>query len=256
MHHPYYFCRQDMKQSERVQWFSELESTNDYLMKHYRTLDSGYVVAAYNQTAGKGLAENYWYSVPGQSLTFSYLLSPGSVPAGQQYLISMATALALRDYVAGATSRNVWIKWPNDILVEDQKIAGILIQHYVMGEEILASIIGAGLNLNQQDFPPDLPNPVSLSMISKEHYEPHKALQAVIENLDYYLQPRVLKSPKVLTEQYLSHLYRYRRWERYIIRGKEVKAMIQGITGLGMLVLTDETGMEYQCDIKEVVYLY
>jgi BirA family biotin operon repressor/biotin-[acetyl-CoA-carboxylase] ligase len=245
-----------MKNNDKIKWFAALGSTNDYIMDHRRELTDRTIVAAKAQTDGKGLGDNRWYSEPDQSLTFSYLLSPAHVMARQQFLISMAAAIALRDVISAKTGRDVQIKWPNDILVEDKKIAGVLIQHYIMGEEILSSVIGAGINLNQTSFPESLPNPTSLKLVGGAHYHPGSMLEEIQGKLDSFLQWQVLSSPGPLVVQYLKSLYRYKEWKRYIIRGKEVVAQIKGITGLGMLELVDEASKTYQCDIKEVVYLY
>ncbi|MDZ7775573.1 MAG: hypothetical protein U5L09_08225 [Bacteroidales bacterium] len=114
------------------------------------------------------------------------------------------------------------IKWPNDILVEDKKIAGVLIQHYIMGEEILSSVIGAGINLNKTSFPESLPNPTSLKLISGAHYHPGSMLEEIQGKLDSFLQWQVLSSPGPLVVQYLKSLYRYKEWKRYIIRAKKL----------------------------------
>ena len=125
------------------------------------------VIAAYEQTAGRGQRENIWLSEPGKNLTASIVLKHDGtilsrVSADNQFIISEMISKAvvglLADY--GVDAR---IKWPNDIYVGDKKICGILIEHTLRGSSIINSIIGVGLNVNQTEFDESLPNPTSLA---------------------------------------------------------------------------------------------
>lgn len=245
-----------MKPHNDIFWFDSLTSTQDYLTGLLSELKGGSVVAAREQTAGRGLTDNKWYSTPGESLTFSYLLSPGSIHASRQYIISMAVAVALKSFFAHETGDQVYIKWPNDILVQKGKIAGILIQHHLMGENILYSMIGVGLNLNMETFPAWIPNPVSLKMITGKQYNPEKVLETLKSSLDRQLHPNNLLEPNQLRNHFLNSLFQYKTRHKYKIRGEIMFATIEGITDFGLLILKDDDGCTYECDLKEVVYYY
>ncbi len=245
-----------MKPRNDITWFDSLESTQDYLNANLADLKSGSVVAARKQRAGRGLSDNKWYSSPDESLNFSYLLSPGNIRAGHQYIISMAVAVTLKDFIANETGEQVFIKWPNDILVRRRKIAGILIQHHLMGETIVLSSIGIGLNMNLQTFPEWIPKPISLKMVTGKHYDLESGLEILKSGLDRQLSPHNLQEPKQLRNDFLDSLFQYKARHKYKIRGKIMYASIQGITDFGLLILKDDAGQTYECDLKEVVYYY
>ena len=245
-----------MKLHKDITWFDSLESTQNYLNANLEDLESGSVVAAREQRAGRGLSDNKWYSSPGESLTFSYLLSPGNILATRQYIISMAVAVTLKEFIANETGEQVCIKWPNDILVRKRKISGILIQHHLMGETIFSSSIGIGLNLNLETFPEWIPNPVSLKMITGEPYDPEKVLEILKSGLDHQLSPDNLQPPQQLRNNFLNSLFQYKTRHKYKIRGEIMYATIHGITDIGLVVVQDDQGQTYECDLKEVVFYY
>ena len=146
---------------------AETDSTNTYLQQldADRHLPEGYIAYTDTQRAGRGQRGNSWESQPGKNLTFSLLLRPEHIPANQQFLLSQAVSLAATD-VLNRYASGFSIKWPNDIYWEDKKIAGILIENVLSGSTFARSIVGIGLNINQERFISDAPNPVSLFQIT------------------------------------------------------------------------------------------
>lgn len=154
--------------SSKIIWLDSVDSTNTEAKRRVDYLPDMAVIAAYEQTAGRGQRENVWMSAPGLNLTFSIVLKhDGSFlnslrPENQiviSDIISSAIVSLLSSY--GVEAR---IKLPNDIYVGDKKICGILIEHAVRGESMLHSIIGVGMNVNQTVFDDSLPNPTSLAL--------------------------------------------------------------------------------------------
>lgn len=177
-----------MEMKTDIRWYDTVESTNDEARRLIEGLDNLSVIAARCQTAGRGQGDHKWHSRSGENLTFSVVLkfSEGSAPGGGEgllaplaardaLLITQTVTLALRLYLLekGVKAR---IKWPNDIYVDGLKICGILIENILHGPQVAASIVGIGLNLNQSDFPSDLPNPVSLSLLTGRTYNPESEL--------------------------------------------------------------------------------
>ena len=162
-----------------IRWLDTVESTNDEARRLIEELDNLSVIAARCQTAGRGQGDHTWHSLPGENLPCSVVLKFGGelapLEAKDMLLITETVTLALRLYLLeeGVEAR---IKWPNDIYAGDRKICGILIENIVRGGEVTAGIVGIGLNLNQTAFPPDLPNPVSLSLLTGRHYDIEKEL--------------------------------------------------------------------------------
>ena len=165
-----------MEKLTDIRWYDEVESTNDEARRLVGGLDNLSVIAARCQTKGRGQGDHKWHSLPGENLTFSVVMKFGDgvlapLAARDALLITETVTLALRLYLKeqGVAAR---IKWPNDIYVGDKKVCGILIENILKGPEVASSIIGIGLNLNQTDFPSDLPNPVSLSILTGKKYDP------------------------------------------------------------------------------------
>lgn len=167
-------------------WLESVDSTNNEAKRRIARLADMSVIAAYEQTAGRGQRENIWLSEPGKNLTASIVLKHDGtilsrVSADNQFIISEMISKAvvglLADY--GVVAR---IKWPNDIYVGDKKICGILIEHTLRGSSIINSIIGVGLNVNQTEFDESLPNPTSLAAESNlENFDLNELLVRLID---------------------------------------------------------------------------
>ena len=131
-----------------------VESTNKTAaeMLGLSKLRHGAVILAHEQTAGRGQRGRDWYSEAGLDLTFSLVVQPPDLRADHQFVLSKLAALAVHDAVQEVVSGDVRIKWPNDILIERQKVAGILIQNELTGDRVQWSIIGIGINVNGRAF--------------------------------------------------------------------------------------------------------
>ena len=156
----------------------ECGSTNNVLkemLARPEWLPSGTTVRAIKQTEGRGQRGNSWEAEPGMNLTFSMVLRPGAMPPDCHFLVSEAIAVALVKFIQmlpGMENHEVRIKWPNDILVDGKKIAGVLIENSLGGEgALIYSIAGIGLNVNQTLFTSNAPNAVSLSQLTGEYYD-------------------------------------------------------------------------------------
>ena len=155
-------------------WVESSKSTNSELRRRIDSLDNLSVIAAAEQTAGRGQGDHSWFSSPRTNLTFSMLLRfgpdfPVTLGASEAVTVTHIAALAVRDYLLtkGIDSR---IKWPNDIWVGDRKICGMLIENSSCGGRLVCSIAGIGLNVNENSWPPELPNPVSMKELLGKSY--------------------------------------------------------------------------------------
>lgn len=150
-------------------------STNSWLKGNAAGLPHGTVVLTHDQTAGRGQRGNSWEAEPGKNLTLSILLRPEAIHPSKQFLISEMVSLAVVDtlekfLVPYVNRERITVKWPNDIYVNDLKIAGILIEHSITSTRIEQTIVGIGLNVNQTQFLSDAPNPVSMAIISNRNF--------------------------------------------------------------------------------------
>ncbi len=170
-------------------------------------------VVARRQTAGRGQRGNTWESLPYANLTFSLMVRPRALAAARQFELSMVIALALADAVdavlagAGAAER-CKVKWPNDLYYGDRKLAGILIENSLEGRSISRSIVGIGLNVNQECFFSDAPNPVSLRNITGCRYE----LDALMEHVAATISDSIDEYRRSGDSIPLLERYRGRMW--------------------------------------------
>ena len=168
--------------SINIYWHESVDSTNSVVRRQIDELDNLSITAAVTQTAGRGRGGHKWAAKPGANLTFSILLKFGDgtlepLLVRDSLLITHAATIALKHYFSekGISPR---IKWPNDIWVADRKICGILIENILDADKVAASIVGIGINLNQRDFDPALPNPTSLSLETGKDYRIKEELEA------------------------------------------------------------------------------
>lgn len=235
----------------------ETESTNSYLKQLIRDQhpEEGTVVVADYQTGGRGQMGNSWFSTKGENLLFSLLLHPQNIVARDQFIISRIVSLAVKNTLDQFT-HDIRIKWPNDIYWNDQKIAGILIENDIQGQYIQNSIIGIGLNLNQQMFPPYLPNPVSLRQITATEYDREYILDLLLKEL-FLLYRSIQRGEKqVVEDEYMLDLYRVNGYHWYEDANGRFQAQIENVLSSGHLVLkTLNDNEERKYAFKEVTFL-
>lgn len=163
-------------------WLESTDSTNKELRKRLDQSDNLSIIAAEMQSAGRGQGDHTWHSAPGLNLTFSILLRHRCLKASDALAVTSIMALGIRDYLH-TKGIEPWIKWPNDIWVGDKKICGILVENCIHAGAIDFSIVGVGLDLNQTDWPAELPNPVSLKELTGKDYDTHEELRQLSEAL-------------------------------------------------------------------------
>lgn len=247
--------------------FKNIESTNQYLQ---RLLDEGVdimdnIVVADFQTSGKGQGKNVWQSEEGKNLLFSIALDMSFLKAEDQFLLTQIVSVAMIDVLKNYLPENsLFIKWPNDIYYNDKKIAGILIKNEIKGMMMGTSIIGIGLNVNQTDFDENLPNPISMKIITGKDYDLEKILLEVAESLSrdvtYYTTENrldVIGASKISQrdDNYINHLYRYKQWASYEHEGEVKEMMIVGYDKFGRLILKEKNDREVVCDLKEIKFI-
>ncbi|MCB9355233.1 MAG: biotin--[acetyl-CoA-carboxylase] ligase [Lewinellaceae bacterium] len=265
--------------------FDQLPSTNDHAAELIAksTPPEGTVIRAASQTAGRGQFGSRWESAAGKNLTLSVILYPDWLEAGAQFHLSMATALALHDTVysivqnlpdesllkAGEPSTvyrlpstvhrppsTVKIKWPNDLYLGDRKAAGILIQNSLSGAHLQSSILGIGLNVNQTEFDPSLPNPGSLASAYGRLFD----LETVADTLLEYLERRYLQlkagQRQEIRADYEDRLYRLDTPAQFARKDGSVFAgTVRGVGTDGRLRVEKESGETDIFDLKEIRFL-
>ncbi|MCW5911044.1 MAG: biotin--[acetyl-CoA-carboxylase] ligase [Cyclobacteriaceae bacterium] len=196
----------------------------------------GTVVITDNQYGGRGQRGNLWVSEPGKNFTFSVLLKP-ALRADRQFLLTQVVALAVADYVRSKAG-HVKIKWPNDILVNDKKLCGVLIENSLVGSAIQVVIAGVGLNVNQAVFKD--PKATSLKLITGKEYDLNQELELLLHCIEVrYLQLREGKVDQ-LNADYRNNLYRLGERHLFETAGEKFQGLITGVDETGRLLV--ETG--------------
>ena len=223
---------------------------------NWETLEEGTVITAFEQYAGRGQKNTRWESNPGENITMSTVIYPAFVNAAEMFCISEFVSLAIHEFLTEEVGECVHIKWPNDILVDSRKICGILIENALRGNSLSHSIIGIGLNLNQNDFNQYKPEAVSLSALTGKIYDRTNCIEKLSKKLDKYYA--LLKSGKqdLLHELYLNKLFRYKEKHPYEVRGAIIHACLEDVKKDGRLVLKNGSNTELFFDVKEVKFIY
>lgn len=232
------------------------KSTNNYALNLLREKQpfEGTIVRTFRQTLGRGQRQKHWESADFSNLTFSIIYYPVFLSVGRQFQLSKAIALGVADFVKSITqTERVKIKWPNDIYIGDKKIAGILIENAVSGNKISSAVIGIGLNVNQTTFSQEIPNPVSLKMITGSDLD----LESCFQRLCISLEARYMKlkagKENVINEQYHNSLFGLNEEREFLIDNKKTIAEIVGVDELGKLKL-NEGGSINAYDLHHVIY--
>lgn len=217
----------------------ETSSTNSELkqLQQKKRLPEGSIVLADYQTQGRGQAGNTWFSDKGCNLLFSFLVYPKFIAANRQFIISRIVSLALKK-VLDQYMEGVSIKWPNDIYWKDKKIAGMLIENSLMGQKINSSIIGIGLNVNQDEFPNGLPNPVSMKMVTRNEYNRDELLSFFLSEFNILYQSlQKGGDEKVIESEYMRNLYRIDEYHWFEDKGGRYKGKIIDVLPSGHLII-------------------
>lgn len=235
----------------------ETNSTN-LALKHLQQsspLAEGSIISADFQTSGRGQVGNSWFSSKGANLLFSLLLYPKNIKAKHQFIISRIVSLALKR-VLDRYMQNITIKWPNDIYWKNKKIAGILIENNLMGQYIDYTIIGVGLNVNEDDFPANLPNPISMRQITGFEIDRDKVLASLQKEFWTLYQSLKQGDTADIEQEYMSHLYRGQGVYWFSDETGTFKASIKTVLPTGHLILSvHDTGETKTYAFKEVSFV-
>jgi BirA family biotin operon repressor/biotin-[acetyl-CoA-carboxylase] ligase len=233
-----------------------LPSTNTHAVQLLKNtgLPDGTIVYTNYQSAGRGQTGNRWESEDRKNLLISIILIPSFIKPDEQFLISMTVSLGICDflkrYIPVCT-----IKWPNDIYVNNDKIAGILIENSLMGDKIETTIAGVGLNINQSKFLSDAPNPVSLRLLTGKNFNLGTCLDQLASDLDKRYKQLISENFVKIRHEYISQLFHLNEWNNYRDRSGIFKGRIKGVNDNGKLQIERQEGNIPEYSFKEVVFI-
>ena len=235
-----------------------VDSTNSFMktmVSNSEPLPEGTVIMAENQYQGRGQVEGKWHAEPGKNLTFSIILYPSFLPPGDQFKLNMAVSVGIQTALGAVIGSGLSVKWPNDIYFGDKKLGGILIENIISGSKIKASVIGIGINVNQEVFENDLVTRAgSICQILQKNVDLIPLLAQICSHIEVaYLK---LRAGKYLTirKEYLDYLYRLNVSANYRQNGEIIKGKIIDVSDKGLLSMETEKGI-MQYNFKEIEFV-
>ncbi len=225
-------------------------STNDELRARFRESVIPHLTAIYSvsQSLGRGNRGTSWQSEDGKNLTFSVLVKDG-LDGVTPFELNQIVSVAMIEWLKNDLNVKAKIKWPNDILSVQKKLAGILIENTFQKSVLTHSIVGIGLNVNQEEFE-GLPHAISLLNITGRTFNLEKLLVRFLVHLD-----QALKNKEETIKKYILHFFKYKQQMNFEIEDETVQATVCGVNKNGELLLNKE-GQFIAYDLKQVRWKY
>ncbi len=239
-----------------IKLLDSVDSTSNYVAKSLEegSLAAGQVIMAHYQTAGRGQHGRFWQSADRQNTLFSFALSVNAIAASQQFLLSKAISLAIVSYLDGLKLSAVEIKWPNDILVDRRKIAGMLLEFKSIEARRMA-IIGIGLNVNEM-FRSALFRATSLRAEVGYPFDPIAVLKDLIISINRFLPAAFEPDGHLLQMAYLGRLFGKGEWIDFQDKERTYQGKIQDVDDRGQLVVKSRQGYSTTYQMREVKINY
>ncbi len=235
-----------------------IDSTNTYLrqLSSFDKLEDYTVVMADSQSNGRGQIGTKWCSEAGKNLTVSVFVDVSFLSLAHSFYISMAASLAIYEALKQFQIKQVKVKWPNDILADQKKVSGVLIENVIKNNKLKGSIIGFGLNVNQRHFT-NLPQATSMRLQSGGVYNRDEVLDQVLRFLKQYIDMLRHGHLETLKALYESKLFRKNKPSTFEdAKGHLFSGYIKGVSTSGHLLVLIVDGVVKSFDLKEVKLLY
>lgn len=235
-----------------------IDSTNSFLrqLSTEESVDDFTVVVTDHQTKGRGQMGTEWDSQNATNLMFSVFKEVSNLSIGSHFYLSMAVSLAVFEALKSFQITNLKIKWPNDILSEQQKLCGILIENVIKQNQLQSSIIGIGINVNQIVFK-NLPNATSMKLVSGIDFVKEEVLEQVLKQMKHYFSLLESKSYGILKQAYETELFRMNRPSTFKDQYNTLfTGYIKGVSDSGHLKVLVEDDIIKLFELKEVQLLY
>ena len=240
----------------KITQFNSLDSTSNYVAKQLisGTYTEGEVILAHFQTEGRGQRGSFWQSIPGQNLTFSFALRSDFLNIHEHFILSKAVSVAIYDMLCKRLQTEVFIKWPNDILVSDQKICGILLETKMVDSQRY-TIFGIGLNVNQSTFPEGL-KATSVALQLQQPVSVNEIMTDLIAELNLCLKPIKEAYFDDIEARYMAALYGANEWISFTEENRSFYGKIREVDNAGIMLVKSKQGHALNYRTKEVLINY
>lgn len=234
----------------------QVSSTNDYAAELIKSRRANHLMSIRTdfQSAGKGQKGSSWESEKGKNLLVTIILLPEKLEAARAFYISTVTALAITDPFLPEIPE-LHIKWPNDIYFRFRKLGGILIENTIGDNKVFSSLVGIGLNINQTNFPAQLPNPVSLALITGKEWQIDFVFRQIYESFVSRFSMLEKGMLSELMQDYHSRLLGYNKVLHYKTADRCFDARLISVLESGEIVLEHSDGTREKYGFKEVSLL-
>ena len=242
----------------RIIKLNAIDSTNSFLrqLSTEESVEDFTVVVADYQTDGRGQMGTQWQSQNDKNLMFSVFKEVEGLDVTSHFYLSMAVSLAVFEALKVFQINQLKIKWPNDILSEQQKLCGILIENVIKQNSLQSSIIGIGINVNQTQFT-DVPNATSMQLVSGRNFDREHVLNEILKQLTHYFSLLNSKSMRTLKEAYEANLFRIDKPSTFKDKdGNLFTGFIKGVSDSGHLNVLVEDDIIKSFDLKDVQLLF
>jgi BirA family transcriptional regulator, biotin operon repressor / biotin---[acetyl-CoA-carboxylase] ligase len=234
-------------------------STNDMAKTLNREVEveNGFLLWSDFQKNGRGRNSNSWLGDPGKNIYASFILKPYKLEIKNLAYLNFACTLAVHDTLTGALpNEEIKIKWPNDLIVNGKKVAGILIENQLGPKLVSSSVFGVGINVNQGSFPTDLENVSSLAKQKGSDFRREDVLERLCEHLEVRINQLTHMLYDLLEAQYNHLLYKKDEEIQFRVEGQEYLGILKGITKRGEIVIKTEDREQVflQGEVKLEVY--
>lgn len=235
-----------------------IDSTNDFLkgLSNDISIKNYTIVTAETQTNGRGQMGAKWYSESGKNLICSVLVKNILNNINEIFNLNVAISIALCNALKDFNIPDVSIKWPNDIMSDNKKVAGILIENLIKSDNSIFSIIGFGLNVNQTNFE-NLPNASSLKNILQQDFDRNEILVKIIESIKANIEILQNNNAEQLWQTYNDNIFKKSKLMPFENKTQQkFMGIIQNVAHSGKLVLLLEDDIIQEFDIKEITMIY
>jgi BirA family biotin operon repressor/biotin-[acetyl-CoA-carboxylase] ligase len=238
-------------------FFENLPSTNTYTADLLKkgSLQEGTIVFTNYQSAGRGYSKNRWENEDGKNLLISIVLIPSFINPEDQFQISMTISLGICDFLMRYI-HDCSIKWPNDIYVNNDKIAGIIIESSVSGNQIESTVAGIGLNINQEKFISNAPNPVSLTLLTGRSYDLISCINQLATDIDKRYKQLIAGNSEEIKKEYVSKLYRLNEWCEFRDNKEIYTGRVLTIGEYGRIKIEKQNGEINSYSFKEIEFIF
>lgn len=232
-----------------------IDSTNRFLLEFNKSskISGPIVVTADYQSEGRGRTSKSWFSNRGENLLISLLINH-NLHINKKFDLSILISLALKDFLSIYLNDDIHIKWPNDLIIKNKKIAGFIIDNLVQKSNIHTSVIGIGVNINQLKFNFFSPLATSISLENNCNYN----LDDMKNNLLSCIENRYINFEKnsTLYNEYLNYLYLKDKFSFFEINLKRIEAKIINVSEKGELFVQFKNDKIESFLLDEIKFLF